>query len=423
VPKLSIVVPTRNRCDTLRHTLRTIFAQKTSSIEIIVSDNFSDDGTGQYVSSLEDPRLKYINTGRRLSMSENWEFALKHCNGDFVTFIGDDDGFTPDGIEIALQHLERSGLPAIIWEKAEYCWPDHVADELRNICVMRIAGFDEQILTSATQLAAVCGFKRCYSRLPCIYNGIISKNVLLGIIDKSVSQRLFVGICPDVLSSLAVAASISKFAFLQYPVSVNGASRHSNGTSCFRSKPTDKDSAHAKFLSELNVKYPSEIKMAPSVNTCIIGELLIARNSFPQLAFPEPDYAAYIRVLVKECQTSNRHDDLIQSASHTAEALGIALPSFRRQENAPSAVVQVGRNRDMVTQRFSSDVVENIYDACMVVGSIASSAANVNDMTVPKRRTGGDLAAKVRRTYEKARRHVIQAFPRSSQRDKNSAAA
>jgi len=422
VVKLSIVVPTRNRRDTLHHSLRTIFSQTCPLIEIIVSDNFSDDGTQDYVSSLNDSRLRYINTGTRLSMSENWEFALEHCNGEFVTFIGDDDGFTPDGVEIALNHLDRSGLPAIIWEKAEYCWPDHVDSELRNICVMRLSKFGQQTLNSSTQLASVCSFKTCYSRLPCIYNGIVSTRVLREIRDKSIDQKLFCGICPDVLSSIAVAASIPQFAFLRYPISVNGASRHSNGTSCMRSNPTDKESAHAKFLSELNVSYPPEIQMAPSVSTCCMGELLIARQSFTGIVFPEPKYVAYLRALVRESLVSHRHDELIQSAKHTASLVGIKLPPYRCPETFQPKPIVAGRNRDMLTQRFPEDVVENIYDACQVVGSIATSAANVNDKFVPQSQATVDLAAKLRRTYEKAKRHVFQAFPNSNRQQTRKAA-
>jgi hypothetical protein len=346
-------------------------------------------------------------------MSENWEFALRHCHSEYVTFIGDDDGFTPNGLEIALRHLERSNLPALIWEKAEYCWPDHVEPDFQNICVMRMAGFEEQILDSATQLSSVCSFKSCYSRLPCVYNGIISTKVFADILKGSLEKKLFCGICPDVLSSIAVAASIPKFAFLRYPVSVNGASRHSNGTSCLRSKPDDKESAHAKFLSELNVSYPPEIQMGPSVNICTMGELLIARKAFPFINFPEPNYGAYLRSIVKESLGSVRHDELIQSATHTANRVGTAMPSYRRIEATAPAPIATGRRRDMVTQRFSDDVVKNIYDACQVVGSLASAAANVTEMMVPRHQAAGKLTARLRRTYEKAKRHIVQAFPNS----------
>lgn len=420
--KLTIVVPTRNRRDTLSHTLRTILSQRCPSIEIIVSDNFSEDGTRDYISTLCDPRLKYINTGNRVSMSENWEFALKHCSGEYVTFIGDDDGFTPNGVEIALRHLERSNLPAIVWEKAEYCWPDHVEPDYRNICVMRILKFDEQILDASTQLSSVCKFKSCYSRLPCVYNGIISTKVFTEILRRSASEKLFCGICPDVLSSIAVAASIPKFTFLRYPISVNGASRHSNGTSCLRSKPDDKESAHAKFVSELNVSYPQEIQMGPSVNICTMGELLIARQAFPHIDFPKPNYGAYLRSIVKESLTSVRHDELIQSATHTANKVGIAMPIYRRIEATVPRPVATGRNRDMLTQRFPDDMVKNIFDACQVVGSFASAAANVTEMLVPRHQTEGTLSAKLRRTYEKAKRNIVQAFPNSGQQQHRKAA-
>jgi glycosyltransferase involved in cell wall biosynthesis len=81
-PKLSIVIPTRERAVTLRHTLRTLIDQSYSSCEIIVCDNASTDNTRDVVESFFDSRIRYINPGRRVSMSENWEFALWNTKGE-----------------------------------------------------------------------------------------------------------------------------------------------------------------------------------------------------------------------------------------------------------------------------------------------------------------------------------------------------
>ena len=91
--KFNVIIPTRERADTLLHCLRTIVSQNYENLDIIVSDNFSQDNTREVVESFSDPRIKYINTGKRVSMSHNWEFALHHVQGDYVTFVGDDDGF------------------------------------------------------------------------------------------------------------------------------------------------------------------------------------------------------------------------------------------------------------------------------------------------------------------------------------------
>ena len=106
-PKLTVIIPTRERSDTLMHTLRTLVDQDYRDCEFIVSDNHSQDNTKQVVQDFSDPRICYINTGKRVSMSKNWEFALEHARGSFVTYIGDDDGFIPGALSGAMAILEK----------------------------------------------------------------------------------------------------------------------------------------------------------------------------------------------------------------------------------------------------------------------------------------------------------------------------
>src|SRR2546421_723250 len=44
-PKITVIIPTRERCDVLGKTLATVVAQDYEAIEILVSDNFSADET------------------------------------------------------------------------------------------------------------------------------------------------------------------------------------------------------------------------------------------------------------------------------------------------------------------------------------------------------------------------------------------
>jgi glycosyltransferase involved in cell wall biosynthesis len=89
---VTVIIPTREHPETLLATLRTVIQQDYDRLEIIVSDNFSNDSTEDVVRSFTDRRVKYINTGKRLSMSENWDFALSHATGDWISVLGDDDG-------------------------------------------------------------------------------------------------------------------------------------------------------------------------------------------------------------------------------------------------------------------------------------------------------------------------------------------
>src|SRR5947207_15491255 len=111
--KMTVIIPTRNRANTLRYALLTCTAQAYEDLEIIVSDNCSDDDTEAVVRSVNDPRVRYLKTPQRISMRANFEFALSHVNEGFVGFIGDDDGLLPDAVERAASFVARNGLKAL----------------------------------------------------------------------------------------------------------------------------------------------------------------------------------------------------------------------------------------------------------------------------------------------------------------------
>ena len=107
-PKITVIIPTRERCDVLEKSLQTVTSQDYENLDIIVSDNFSSDGTEDLVRSIDDKRVRYLNTGQRISMSHNWEFALSHVSDGWVTMIGDNDGL-PFPIRCTRSGTDRSG--------------------------------------------------------------------------------------------------------------------------------------------------------------------------------------------------------------------------------------------------------------------------------------------------------------------------
>lgn len=70
-PELTIAIPTYNRLNTLKKSLRKALEySKGKDIEIFVSDNASTDGTKEYINSLkkEYPRLKYYRNEKNLGL-------------------------------------------------------------------------------------------------------------------------------------------------------------------------------------------------------------------------------------------------------------------------------------------------------------------------------------------------------------------
>src|SRR5262245_20675383 len=96
--RFSVVIPTRERAETLRHALRTCLNRKFDDYEVIVSDNDSAPPMRAVVDEVAGPKVRYVRTPDALAMSSNWDFALSHARGEFVVLIGDDDGLLPHAL-------------------------------------------------------------------------------------------------------------------------------------------------------------------------------------------------------------------------------------------------------------------------------------------------------------------------------------
>jgi glycosyltransferase involved in cell wall biosynthesis len=99
----TILIPTLNRAEMLRHALASALAQDHSSFEVLVSNNASTDHTTKVLQENADPRLRIVQTDRLLSMPEHWEFAIQQARGEWVLVLCDDDALFPN----ALTHLHR----------------------------------------------------------------------------------------------------------------------------------------------------------------------------------------------------------------------------------------------------------------------------------------------------------------------------
>ena len=51
----TVIIPTRERSDTLQHALHTCVIQDYDNLEILISDNLSQDHTREVVESYKDP--------------------------------------------------------------------------------------------------------------------------------------------------------------------------------------------------------------------------------------------------------------------------------------------------------------------------------------------------------------------------------
>ena len=92
---ISVCMATFNGEPYILQQLISILSQLGEEDELIISDNGSSDKTLSIIESLNDPRIKIFNY-KYLSISGNFENAIKNANGDLI-FLSDQDDIWMDG--------------------------------------------------------------------------------------------------------------------------------------------------------------------------------------------------------------------------------------------------------------------------------------------------------------------------------------
>jgi glycosyltransferase involved in cell wall biosynthesis len=92
-PLVSICVPTRNRAAALRHSLESICGQDYPALDILISDNASDDGTQDVAlaAARADSRVRYVRHPQNIGLYGNHNFCLDESRGEFVCLFHDHD--------------------------------------------------------------------------------------------------------------------------------------------------------------------------------------------------------------------------------------------------------------------------------------------------------------------------------------------
>lgn len=247
--KLTFIIPTCNRPDTLKYTLETIVLQKNPEVEIIVSDNYSDPPAKHVVDLCNDLRVKLIRTDRRLGMSEHWDFAISHAQGEWISIIGDDDGMLLDGVERFFELINKYNVNAISSSRCNYSWPGVSGS---NSKLMIPSNGTEEIRDSQTWMEKVLTTSGDWLDLPCIYTGgFVKRSVMEQIRNKT--GRCFLSISPDVFSGFAIASLESKYLYSNRPLAIAGTSSHSIGLKV--SRTPRKDAAQIDFFIDNALKF------------------------------------------------------------------------------------------------------------------------------------------------------------------------
>lgn len=271
--RYSVVVPTRDRADTLAVTLSGLASIGSSRLEVIVVDNAGGADTGTVIRrAAERLPLSHIRTDRVLGMSENWELGLRHATGDYLTVIGDDDALVPHVVDIADSLLGEHRPAILTWSPFEYYWPGCVDRRLRNYMIGFI-GDGWQDVSCRTFVAAWQAEPCRFLDSPSIYQSFVARPFVDAVIAKF--GRYFIDMIPDISSGVVNAfeavASSQRVIKSMLPLSIRGTSHNSFGYA-FRQRIAGRDRLAAYRAAEAGGATPvihPDLVDAPSLSAVL----------------------------------------------------------------------------------------------------------------------------------------------------------
>lgn len=255
--KLSIAIPTRSRSTYLKGSLQSALIAADAAqcpVEIIVSDNASEDDTQEVVASFASDRIIYGRLEQRVSMRQNFENALSLTTGTHVILIGDDDGIAPNGLRILEELIKTYQSEIIGWRTLNFKWPNDAMQVPGHLVIrpMKLSGRVRQIDPNKVRARFFAGKYGSYYDGGMIYHGCISRKLIDRVRDLS-QGTYFWCLMPDVYSSIAnLLATQTPILKIDRPISIGGASPRSNGDSGMKFAYTGSKKDSKEFMRFIN---------------------------------------------------------------------------------------------------------------------------------------------------------------------------
>ncbi|MEX2030623.1 MAG: glycosyltransferase family A protein [Anaerolineales bacterium] len=106
MPQISVIIPTHNRAQLLSEAIESVLSQTYRDFELIIVDDGSTDHTAAVVAAFQDRRIVYHKqTKQERGAARNRGVALGQ--GEFITFLDDDDWYMPRKLEVQARELQR----------------------------------------------------------------------------------------------------------------------------------------------------------------------------------------------------------------------------------------------------------------------------------------------------------------------------
>ena len=229
-PILSIVIPTKDRYSTLISIVKYFLSWDRADFEIVVQDNSLDNSVFEQELSTfrDDQRLKYSHITEPMPMIDNCSKAIERAKGDYVCFIGDDDGLIEATIDLCIW-LKNKNYDSATFQRFSYDWPDlskKLGESSLTDGILTSRNFEATLINveSKTELIRYLkyGATNLTYRGPFPYNGLVKRNIFEETFKNT--GQYFPAPTPDVACMVSTALLAKKHAYIKLPYICGGQS-------------------------------------------------------------------------------------------------------------------------------------------------------------------------------------------------------
>ena len=284
-PVLSLILPNRGRSVYLNWTLENLAQIRDPRVEVIIQDNSLPENPPPLLLEIpfELTTSKIFYSIKKISMTLNWFEAAQKAKGDWVAFIGSDDGVITPNLDKLLDFLEQTSMDFVSTHPIFYQYPLPHKEAWADLPMSRVQLWSKKI-KYVSLLAAL--FPQFKLDLPVPYNrGVVRRSVLFEYQQK---HNDFLGVSPDDFLGQYISQKIKIGVYLDLPVFIHGGSERSNGYHTKNSVPSNRDAedflndAQKKFKSLLNA-YGITCSFALAYEHYTCARSAVGKKSFSSL--------------------------------------------------------------------------------------------------------------------------------------------
>ena len=155
MPMFSVIVPLYNKEQYIKKTVSCVLAQTIADFELIIVDDGSTDNGPQYVSEIQDGRIRMLSQGNA-GVSAARNHGIREANGKYICFLDADDTWNVDFLQTVKELFEEFPEAGMVCPSYQVAYGNKVVHPVWKSVDLEKDGYVEDFYEMATASFWIC---------------------------------------------------------------------------------------------------------------------------------------------------------------------------------------------------------------------------------------------------------------------------